>query len=361
MAPSSDVTSATDAGRWEAVLSRDRQHDGRFVFGVRTTGIYCRPSCPARRPRRENVRFFPLPEAAEQAGFRACRRCRPRDVGRVDAAAALVRRACALLQEDRGEPWALAELATELGVSGRHLHRMFKDRLGVSPRQYAEALRMGSLRSRLRKGDPVTQALYEAGFGSSSRLYDGVHARLGMTPGTYRRGGRGQQIRYTVAPCALGHVLLAQTERGIAAVRLGDGAAALERDLREEYTSAAITRDDAGLAERLQGVLALVAGHTPQVDLPLDVRATAFQQRVWRELQAIPPGETRTYGEVARRLGRPEAARAVARACASNPVALLVPCHRVVPAGGSTGGYRWGAARKEALLQGERRQGGRRR
>jgi AraC family transcriptional regulator of adaptative response/methylated-DNA-[protein]-cysteine methyltransferase len=344
-----------DAGRWDAVARRDRDQDGRFVFAVRTTGIYCRPSCPARRPRRDNVRFFPLPEAAERAGFRACRRCRPRDVGRVDAAAALVRRACALLQEDRGEAWALDALAAEVGVSARHLHRLFKDRLGVSPRQYAEALRMGSLKSRLRKGDAVTQALYEAGFGSSSRLYDDVQGRLGMTPGTYRRGGRGVRIRYTVAACPLGHVLVAATERGIAAVRLGDRADALERDLREEYASAELLRDDAGLADRVDAVLGLISGRAPDRELPLDVQATAFQQRVWQELRAIPAGETRTYGEVARRLGRPGAARAVARACASNPVALVVPCHRVVPASGSAGGYRWGTARKEALLSAERR------
>jgi AraC family transcriptional regulator of adaptative response/methylated-DNA-[protein]-cysteine methyltransferase len=347
-----------EAARWRAVVSRDRAQDGRFVFAVRTTGVYCRPSCPARRPNRENVAFFAAPVDAEEAGFRACRRCRPRELGSRTAPsperAALVRRVCALLDQGSEPGWRLPELARAAGVSPRHLLRTFKAVLGVTPGQYAAARRLAAFKHRLRKGDSVTGALYEVGFGSSSRLYEDVQGRLGMTPATYRRGGRGMSIVYTIAASALGRVLVAATERGVAAVSLGDSERELESSLRAEYPAAEIRRDDGGLDRWVSLVLAHLGAEAAREDLPLDVQATAFQHRVWRELRAIPRGQTRSYSEVARRLGQPGAARAVARACASNRVALVVPCHRVVEAGGGLGGYRWGVERKRALLAGER-------
>ena len=266
----------------------------------------------------------------------------------------MVREACRLLGEDRGEAWRLGPLAAAVGVSPRHLLRTFKDALGVTPRQYADARRLAAFKGRLKKGDSVTGALYDVGFGSSSRLYEDVQGRLGMTPATYRRGGRGLSIGYTVTRSPLGSLLVAATARGVAAVSLGDSEAVLESALRAEYPEAEIRRDDAGLQRWLSLVLDHIAGTAPRTDLPLDVQATAFQHRVWQELRAIPRGQTRSYSEVARRLGSPTAARAVARACASNRVALIVPCHRVVEAGGGVGGYRWGVDRKRALLAGER-------
>ncbi len=347
-----------DEARWRAVLDRDPRSDGGFVFAVRTTGVYCRPSCPARRPHRENVTFFEGPDAAEEKGFRACRRCHPRDADPRAARTALVRRACARLDEDRGEPWRLSALAKAVGASPRHLLRTFKEVLGVTPRQYADARRLAAFKGKLRKGDSVTGALYDVGFGSSSRLYEDVQGRLGMTPATYRRGGRGMSIGYTLAESPLGRLLVAATARGVAAVSLGDSDAVLSSALRAEYPAAEIRREDAPLQGWVRMVLDQIDGATPRADLPLDVQATAFQHRVWQELRAIPRGQTRSYSEVARRLGRPRAARAVARACASNRVALLVPCHRVVEAGGGLGGYRWGVARKRALLEREQAEKG---
>jgi AraC family transcriptional regulator, regulatory protein of adaptative response / methylated-DNA-[protein]-cysteine methyltransferase len=358
---------ADEAARWRAVSARDRSWDGRFVYAVQTTGVYCRPSCPARRPHRRNVAFFAAAAAAEQAGFRSCRRCRPLEVGLADARTKTVREACRLLTEDRDEPWRLGALAKAVGVSPRHLLRTFKDTLGVTPRQYAAARRLAAFKGRLKKGDSVTGALYDVGFGSSSRLYEDVQGRLGMTPATYRRGGRGMTIGYTVARSPLGSLLVAATARGVAAVSLGDSEAALEAALRAEYPQAEIARDDGGLQRWVALVLAHISGPAPRTELPLDVQATAFQHRVWQELRAIPRGETRSYSEVARRIGSPKASRAVARACASNRVALIVPCHRVVEAGGGLGGYRWGVARKRALLDAEKERpaaaeaGGRRR
>jgi len=355
---STDATGAADGRRWRAVLARDPGADGTFVFAVRTTGVYCRPSCAARRPRRENVSFFAGPEAAEGAGFRACRRCRPREVGPRGARIALVRRVCALLDGERDERWTLSGLAGEAGVSPRHLVRSFQETLGLTPRQYADARRLAAFKGKLRKGGSVTGALYEAGFGSSSRLYEDVQGRIGMTPATYRRGGRGMSIAYTITESPLGRLLVAATERGIAAVSLGDSDAALESALRAEYPAAEIRRQDAPLASWVRRVLDELSGTAAASEVPLDVQATAFQHRVWRELRAIPRGQTRSYSEVARRLGRPGAARAVAQACATNRVALLVPCHRVVEKGGRPGGYRWGAERKRALLEREQESAG---
>lgn len=339
--------------RWEAVLRRDSRFDGRFVFAVRSTGIYCRPSCPARRSRPANVAFFEAPAAAEQAGFRACRRCRPLEAGTGALHAGAVQRLCRHIETNLDRPLRLAELAKVVGMGPHHLQRTFKRIMGITPRQYAAAKRLGVVKASLKEGRPVTEAIYEAGYGSSSRLYERAAKRLGMTPGTYQRGGRGMRIAYTVTPSPLGFLLVAATERGLSAVYLGDSEAELEAALRNEYPAAEVQRDDQAHRRWVAAVLELLRSPDSGQELPLDIRVTAFQWRVFEELQAIPPGETRSYGEMARRLGRPGAARAVGRACATNPVAVVVPCHRAVGAKGSLTGYRWGVDRKQALLAAE--------
>ncbi len=344
----------TDDDRWRAVEARNAAFDGAFVYAVASTGIYCRPSCPSRRPGRRRVTFFAAPEAAEHAGYRSCRRCRPRAIPARDARVEAVRRACRFIEAHDDGPPTLAALAADVGLSPYHLQRTFKRIVGVTPRQYADARRLGRLKTMLRAGDQVTGALYEAGYGSSSRLYERAPAQLGMTPATYRRGGAGARIGYAIAPCPLGRVLVAATARGISAVYLGDDEAALEAELRREYPAAEIARDDAGLGRWVAALVEHLDGRRPHLDLPLDVRATAFQRQVWEALQAIPYGATRSYGEIARAIGRPTAVRAVARACATNPVSVVVPCHRVVAADGGLAGYRWGTERKRALLAKER-------
>jgi len=343
-------------GLWQAVAARDRSQDGRFVFAVRSTGIYCRPSCPARRPRPDRVVFFPLPEAAERAGFRSCRRCRPREARLLDAGAVLAHRVCQAIEAAPEQRWTLPALARAVGSTPHHLQRTFTRVMGISPRGFADARRMALLKGRLKGGRPVTDATFEAGYGSSSRLYERSDAQLGMTPAVYRRGGRGMHISYTLADSPLGRLLVAATERGVSAVCLGDDDRILEQALHKEYPAAEIERDDASLGPWLRPVLAHLRGREPHLDLPLDVRATAFEQRVWQELRRIPLGQTRSYGDVARRIGRPTAARAVARACASNPAALVIPCHRVVGSDGEPVGYRWGVERKIALLAREWRE-----
>ncbi|HYL10367.1 MAG TPA: bifunctional DNA-binding transcriptional regulator/O6-methylguanine-DNA methyltransferase Ada [Candidatus Acidoferrales bacterium] len=338
---------------WRAVLARDPRRDAEFVFAVRSTGIYCRPSCPSRRPLRKHVLFFTQPEAAEQSGFRPCRRCRPRETVRQNRAA-LVERVTRHIQDHADEPLRLSMLAKLMGLSPHHAQRVFRRVLGVTPRQFADAVRIHRLKSQLRKGDNVTTSLYEAGYGSSSRLYERSDAQLGMTPATYRRGGRGMLIRYTVVPCPLGRLLVGATERGISAVYLGDSREKLEAALRAEYPHAEIHRDANGLNRWVSAILRQLRSESHTVDLPLDVQATAFQQRVWQALRRIPYGTTRTYGQIARALGKPKATRAVARACASNPVSIVVPCHRVVREDGDLAGYRWGVERKRALLENER-------
>jgi len=330
---------------WKAVETRDARWDGKFVFAVESTGIYCRPSCPARRPRQAQVRYFPAPEAAERAGFRACRRCKPRE----DSGLALVERACRRIEAGVGA----GPLAAELGITAQRLARLFRKHLGITPRQYAEARRIDAFRSEVRGGRSVTDALYEAGYGSGSRLYERASAELGMTPATYRRGGAGVRISYSVVECGLGRLLVAGTERGISAVALGNAEAGLEAALFLEFPGAEIQRDDDRLRQWTSALVRQLEGQEPSAELPLDVRATSFQRRVGEELRKIPWGQTRTYGEVARALGQPRAARAVARACATNPAALAIPCHRVVPAGGGVGGYRWGAVRKARLIEAE--------
>jgi AraC family transcriptional regulator of adaptative response/methylated-DNA-[protein]-cysteine methyltransferase len=330
--------------RWLAVQAHDRRCDGAFVYAVRSTGIYCRPSCPSRRPRRDQVTFFPIPEAAERAGFRACRRCHPADARARDPMVAAVRDACRAL-----------DAGAKPSGAARTLVRAFKRVLGITPRQYAEARRVARFQQELRRRKQVSPALYEAGYGSTSRVYERTHAQLGMTPATYARGGAGVEIVFVIVPTALGRLLVAATARGVCRVLLGDSAATLEAELRREFDAAHVRQDRSGRLEGfVQAILAYLEGREPALDLPLDIRATAFQRRVWQELQRIPFGETRTYTQVARAIGDPNARRAVARACAANPVALVIPCHRVVREDGAVGGYRWGVERKEALLDRER-------
>jgi AraC family transcriptional regulator of adaptative response/methylated-DNA-[protein]-cysteine methyltransferase len=339
-----------------AIASRDPRMDSAFVYGVRSTGIYCRPSCPSRRPRPKQIEFFAIPEAAERAGFRACLRCRPQNAPR-SAQSELVRRVCREIDEgaDTDRPADLRRLAAAAGLSPQHLQRTFRQTMGITPRQYADAIRVARLKSNLRKGTDVTTALYETGYGSPSRLYEKSDAQLGMTPDTYRRGGRGMRISYTIADCALGRVLVAATDRGISAVYLGDKDEALAAALRNEYPQADISRNSDEHSQWVRAIVRHLAGSQPQLDLPTDVAATAFQRRVWEALRAIPFGATRTYSEVANSLGRPTATRAVARACATNPTSILVPCHRVIRTDGSLGGYRWGLHRKQLLLEQELR------
>ncbi len=343
-----------DDAAWQAVLGRDAHADGRFVFAVATTGVYCRAACPARRPRRENVAFYPGPADAERAGYRACLRCRPAQA-RGAPEAELVARVCAFVveREGEGEPPTLAELGAALGLSPFHLQRTFKRATGVSPRAWARARRLETARDRLGAGAPVTEVVYAAGYGSPSRLYESAGARLGMTPATYGKGGAGVRVSYATAPCALGVVLLARTARGVCAVTLGDDAATLVAGLRARLHAAELVEDAGGLSEQLDIVRAQAEGRAPRASLPLDVDATAFQARVWQALCAIPRGETRSYSEIADALGAPTATRAVARACAQNQVALLVPCHRVVQKNGGLGGYRWGEPRKRCLVEAE--------
>lgn len=348
-----------DDQRWRAVAARDADMEGRFVYAVRTTGVFCRPSCPSRRPQRRNVLFFEVPEAALEAGFRPCKRCRPETAAPSDPRLAVVRETCKAIQRAATAP-TLAALGAAVGVSPHHLQRLFTAVMGVSPRRYAEAVRLSRLRVALRDGEPVGQALYGAGYGSSSRLYEAAPGQLGMTPASYAKGGAGAQIAYAIVAMAdedaLGCLLVAATGRGICMVALGDDEAFLEAELRAEFPAAELRRDDATLGAWTRAVAERARGRAPHADLPLDVRATAFQWQVWDRLRRIPAGEIRSYGEIAAEIGRPGAARAVGRACASNPVAVLVPCHRAVGGDGGLHGYRWGVSRKRALLE---REGGR--
>jgi AraC family transcriptional regulator of adaptative response/methylated-DNA-[protein]-cysteine methyltransferase len=349
---SSSTLPALDDARWRAVQARDRAHDGAFWFAVRTTGVYCRPSCASRAPRRENVAFFDSTSAARAAGFRACLRCRPDGLAPHPHVAA-VARACRLLDAEE-TPRSIAELADAAGLSPYHFARVFKSVTGLTPMGYQRALRRGRLTEALRDAPSVTAAIYDAGFNSPSRVYEGGTAALGMTPSAWRAAGEGERIRHAVVPCALGHVLVAATGRGVCVIELGDDAAALEARHRTRFARAELTPADAEFCRWVEAVVRIIDSPGGPLELPLDIRGTAFQQRVWEALRAIPCGATASYAEVARRIGFPKAARGVAQACAANLVAVAVPCHRVVRADGALGGYRWGLPRKEALLARER-------
>ncbi len=353
---SSIVPAISETDCWRAVQTRNAAFDGLFWYGVHTTGVYCRPSCASRQPKRENVGFYALPEAARQAGLRACKRCRPDEVALRDPQADLVQSICCLIDQSLEEKADLASLSDQVKVSQFHLQRLFKKLMGITPRQYAEARRVTLFKAGIRAGQSVTEAMYEAGYGSSSRLYEKASEQLGMTPATYGKGGKGMSIRYTVAESPLGFVLVAATDKGICSVALGDEKQRLADELRAEFTQAEIAPDHTGLQSQLRSLLDYLDGQPPHPQLPLDVRGTAFQMRVWDELRRIPRGQTISYRELASRIGKPSATRAVARACATNPVAILTPCHRVIRENGELGGYRWDLERKRRLLEMEKAQ-----
>ena len=341
---------AIEETRWGAVVSRDGARDGEFVFAVSTTGVYCRPSCPARRPLRKNVMFFARPDEAERAGYRACLRCRPKAV-RGNGQADSVKAICRFIEHHLDEPLTLARLGKEFQQSRFHLQRRFKAVLGITPREYADSCRLRSLKRNLQAGDSVTRAMYDAGYGSSSRLYERTASQLGMTPDKYRRGAIAAAIRYTLVDSPLGRMLVAATERGLCAIQFARSDAELIEGLKREFPFALRKPDDHGLRSWVDALLGHMRGKDLDSSLPLDIRSTVFQRRVWTYLQSIPFGSTRSYHEVAKAIGRPTASRAVARACATNPVAVAIPCHRVVREDGSMGGYRWGIERKRALLE----------
>ncbi len=348
------------ADRWAAVAARDAGADGRFVFAVRTTRIYCRPSCGSRRAKRENVVFYDTPVAARAAGYRACLRCHPDDAvpgARPRSGDEAVRRTRAYIEEHAGEVPPLAELARISGLSPAHLQRNFSRLVGVSPRAYAQALRRERLKAGLRQGRTVSRAGWDAGYGSSRQLYEQGADALGMPPASYREGGAGIILRYTVVETVAGPLLLAATDRGLCAAWFGQNDAGLVRELVGEFPSAEVHRDDRALASMAAAVQRHLAEGAPLAMMPLDVAGTPFSRAVWNGLREIPYGETRTYAEVAESIGRPGAARAVGSACGANPVAVVIPCHRVVRADGSGGGYRWGEDRKRALLAREARGG----
>jgi AraC family transcriptional regulator, regulatory protein of adaptative response / methylated-DNA-[protein]-cysteine methyltransferase len=334
---------------WDAVAARDRSMDGVFFYAVMSTGIYCRPSCPSKRPHRENVVFFRAREAAERAGFRACKRCQPDSVNQRNAGAQLVENVCRYIDTHSDDPVTLEALSRALGISPFYLQRSFKAITGISPRAYADSRRLTSLKAGLREGHSVTRSLYDAGYGSSSRLYERASSQLGMTPSRYRKQGAGETIHYTIAPTSIGRMLVAATAQGVCSVQFGEAAATLKRELHNEYPKAEIIRSDGQLGKQVKALRAVIHGES-NVALPLDIQATAFQRRVWQELQAIPRGTTKSYSKIAADIGHPKAARAVARACAANPVAVAIPCHRVVREDGEMGGYRWGVQRKKKLL-----------
>ncbi|HRD66183.1 MAG TPA: bifunctional DNA-binding transcriptional regulator/O6-methylguanine-DNA methyltransferase Ada [Candidatus Competibacter sp.] len=347
-----DPAFETSDQRWEALLRRDPQSDGAFFYAVKTTGVYCRPTCAARLPNRCNVEFFQSWGDAERAGYRACRRCRPQRPSNSSPVSEAMARACRIIEEAEKPP-SLKELAAAAGCSPFHFQRLFKQTVGMTPKAYAMARRARRFEEGLREDRTVTQAMYEAGFESSSRCYEKAARHLGMTPSQYQKGGTGQRIRHAVVRCDLGWALVAATERGICAVEFDDDPERLRDRLATRFPAAEWEDADPGFAGWVERVLAALDRPAYGLGLPLDIRGTAFQRRVWQALQAIPAGSTATYAEVAQKIGKPSAARAVARACAANPVAVLVPCHRVVRGDGGLGGYRWDLRRKRALLERE--------
>ena len=342
----------SDEARWQAVSARDARADGQFLFAVKTTGIYCRPSCSAKQALRKNVAFFDSPQAAEEAGFRACKRCKPGGTRPGSGRAALVADACRTIEESE-EPPSLDALARHAGISRFYFHRVFKEVTGITPKAYAAECRAARMRGELEKGASVTGAIYDAGYNASSRFYEESNRRLGMRPTQYRDGGRDTRIKFAVGECSLGSVLIAATERGVCAIDFGDEPESLVQSLQDRFPKAELIGDD----PQFQNVVAAVIGHvenpTESLDLPLDIRGTAFQQKVWNTLRAIPAGATASYADIAREIGKPDAVRAVAGACSANTIAVAIPCHRVVRKDGSLSGYRWGVERKQQLLNRE--------
>jgi len=337
---------------WEAVLAKDAKQDGAFYYAVSTTGVYCRPSCPSRPPLRRNITFFRQPDDAERAGFRPCLRCQPRNLASPQLRK--VQEVCRFIEDHLDEPLTLTKLSRRFRLSPFHLQRTFRATLGVTPREYADTCRLRLLKHGLKQSDSVTSAMYDAGYGSSSRLYERTASQLGMTPGAYRKGGGGSEIFFATAESPLGRMLVAATEKGVCSIRFGDSEKSLTQELKREYPNAEIAPDNDKLGAWVEELLRHLRGQELHPHLPLDIKATAFQRRVWDYLQQIPYGETASYSQVANELGHPLATRAVARACATNPVAIAIPCHRVVRKTGDLGGYRWGLKRKRTLLDFER-------
>ena len=337
---------------WQAVKSNDARFDGAFFLGVKTTGIYCKPSCRARLPKRENVEFYPSFEAAEGKGFRACLRCFPRKIEMLDPQIKKLMKACELIEQD--DLLSLDALADKLNVSPYHLQRSFKEIIGVSPKKYADSRRMEKFKGGLREGSDVVTAMYDAGFGSSSRLYEKAAKNLGMTPTAYKKGGTGMKINYTITDCELGRILVGRTIKGLCSVAFADEDGSLKDNLKKEYPNAEIVKDAEVLKEFVDEILKHLAGKNKRLDLPLDIQATAFQMQVWELLRKIPFGETISYSQLAERLGDKKKVRAVAQACAKNRIALVIPCHRVIARDGKLSGYRWGIERKKELLTKEK-------
>lgn len=339
--------------RWQSVVMRDANADGRFVYAVRTTGIYCRPSCPSRTANPKNVSFYDTPAQAEAAGFRPCQRCNPNGQSLADAHAALVAEACRLIEGSAEMP-KLDDLAARIGMSPFYFHRQFKTITGLTPKQWAAAHRSRKVRAKLSdQAASVTDAIYGAGFNASSRFYEQSNEVLGMTPTAYKNGGKDADIRFAVAQSSLGAILVAQSDKGICAITLGDDPDELVRDLQDRFPKANLIGGDAGFESLVARVVGFVEAPQIGLDLPLDIRGTAFQERVWQALRQIPPGQTASYADIARRIGEPKAVRAVARACGANKIAVAIPCHRVVRNDGALSGYRWGVERKRALLEKE--------
>jgi AraC family transcriptional regulator of adaptative response/methylated-DNA-[protein]-cysteine methyltransferase len=338
--------------RWESIVARDQRADGTFFYSVKTTGVYCRPSCAARLPNLENVRFYTSRQEAERDGFRPCKRCKPDQPSLRERYEAKVTAACRIIDESTSLP-RLEELAKRLDMSAYHFHRVFKQVTGLTPRQYAAAQREKRVRGRLLSRGSVTEAIFDAGYNSNSRFYEGANKMLGMKPTDYRSGGLNTQIRFAIGECLLGSILVAQSDRGICAILLGDDPEALARDLQDRFPRATLIGGDAEFEKLVATVVGFVEMPALGLNLPLDVRGTAFQRRVWQALRDIPPGNTASYAEIARRIGLPRSVRAVAQACAANALAVAIPCHRVVRTDGALSGYRWGVERKRALLDKE--------
>ena len=341
-----------DHVRWEAVRRRDRAADGAFYYAVRTTGVYCLPSCSSRQPRRENVEFHATPAAAEAAGFRPCKRCKPTAQGLAERHAAVVAKACRLIEQAEELP-SLDDLARGAGLSPFHFHRVFRSVTGVTPKAYADAHRGRRVRDELKSAGTVTEAIYGAGFNSNARFYESSDDLLGMTPSEFRDDGAGATIRFAVGECSLGSILVAATDKGVCAIQFGDDPDALVRNLQDAFSKAKLVGGDAAFEQLVAKVVGFIEAPQHGLDLPLHVRGTAFQQKVWRALRKIRPGTTASYAAIAERIGEPKAVRAVAQACCANPVAVAIPCHRVVRRDGALSGYRWGVERKRALLEKE--------